>query len=116
MTEDLELKIESTWIENDNPSGFDRVIIVEFWTADILSSQTTDLSLTVGKGLRNRVIKKLHNDLGLVHNQDYIFGVYDNPKMSNGTWISKPIFSDQRVILRMRQEEHFAMFKLHYTS
>lgn len=113
MTDDLELRIETTWIE-ETGSDFDRVVIVEYFTSDSVGSDMNSLFKTVGKTLRTRISKKLKNDLGLVHKEDFIFGIYDNPEMENGKWLSAPIPSDSRSIIRLKKEEHYTMFKLHY--
>lgn len=113
MTDDLELRIETTWIE-ETGSAFDRVVIVEFYTSDCISSDTDSMFRTVGKTLRTRISKKLKDDLGLVHKKDFIFGIYDNPTMENGKWLAAPIPSGMRSIIRLKDEEHYTMFKLHY--
>lgn len=117
MTDDLEIRIETTWIE-DTGSAFDRVVIVEFYTSDCISNDTEAMFRTAGKTLRTRISKKLKNDLGLLHKKDFIFGIYDNPKMQNGKWLSAsswtPHPNGMRSIIRLKNEEHYTMFKLHY--
>lgn len=113
IIDDLELKIETTWLE-ETGSEFHRVIIVEYFCSDCIQSSSGAMTRTIGQQLRDRIMRKLTDDLGLMHNVDYIFGLYDNPVMKNGVWITKPSHDDMRFILRLRDEEHYTMFKMHY--
>lgn len=107
--EDIEIKIESTWIEQGT-SGFDRVVVIEYMCPEVIRG---DRSPIAGDELRNTIELKLHSDLGLVHEQDYIFAFYDAPVIKDGKWLRPPA-PERRAILRIKDEEHFAMFKLHY--
>lgn len=115
INDDLKLSLESTWIES-NGSGYDRVVVLNFFTVDCLSSSPENVLKAVGPALRERVISKLDREIGLVHEADYIFGVYDSPKMRNGRWAPGPIPSDMRTIIRLRDEENFTMLKMHYSN
>lgn len=87
---------------------------MEFFCSDVLSSRSEDMFKTVGQPLRDRISAKLQEELGLEHEVDYVFGVYDNPQMKGGKWIHALVTGDLRTIIRLRDEEHYAMFKLHY--
>jgi hypothetical protein len=112
--DDLTLSIQATWLES-NGCGFDRVVILDFFCSDCLMSDDRAFN-TVGQSLRDRIEAKLERDLGLVHRRDYIFGIYDNPVMKDGVWVIRPIPGDMRTIVRIKDEEHFVMFKMHYSD
>lgn len=116
MTEtidDLELVLDSTWIESGD-TGFDRVAVLDFSTRDCFSSESETLMRTVGKQLRDRIMRKLENELGLKHGIDYVFAIYDEPYMRDGRWIVAPVYNAMQTVIRIKEEEHFTMFKLHY--
>ena len=113
VTDDLELSIETTWIE-ENSSGYNQVVVLAFFSADCLSSRGEDMMKTVGQKLRARLEEKLRRDLGLEHERDYIFGTYENPEMLFGKWITAPKNDSSHVMLKLKEEEHFTMLKLHY--
>ena len=113
MSDDLKLSLESTWIESGSASPYPRVVVLGFFTVDCMDSGSGVLR-TVGQPLRDRVVKKLQADIGLIHGDDYVFGVYDNPKLSDGRWQPAPVFGGQRTIIRLLKEEHFTMLKMHY--
>ena len=115
MKDDLELQLETTWIEN-TATGYDRVVVLNYFTRDIFSSDPTVMLQTVGQLFRNRIADKLQQDIGLAHDEDFIFAYYDQPEMDDGYWLSKPKTADNRIIIRIRDEEHFAMFKMHYSN
>ena len=92
------------------------MVILNYFCTDCIMSDGESLFRTVGQTLRDRIEAKLSRDLGLVHRRDYIFGVYDNPVMKEGVWISRPIPGDMRTIVRLKEEEHFVMFKMHYSD
>lgn len=113
MTDDLELSIETTWIE-ETGTNFDRVVVLNFFTSDCLSSSGERMQRTVGQPLRDRVSAKIESEVGLIHLEDYIFHAYDDPVMRNGKWAPAPLTGDMRTVIRIKDEEHFTMFKLHY--
>ena len=113
MKDDLKLSIESTWIESGSGTDYDRVVVLDFFTIDCLESGYA-MMRTVGQAIRDRISNKLKEDIGLVHGEDFVFGVYDNPKMSHGKWQPAPVFGDQKTVIRLLKEEHFTMLKMHY--
>lgn len=112
--EGLSLSLDNTWIEEDE--DYPRLVTVSFWAPEILQSNTNALMSTMGSQLRTRVARKLESELGLVHKKDYIFTDYSEPRMQEGRWLTKPPPAPDffQFAIRMRQEEHFTMFKLHY--
>jgi len=112
--EKIDLKIESTWIEKSG-EGFDRVIVFEYFCSEMLSSSANDLFSTMGFVLRERIAEKLSTELGLTHRIDYIFSDYEGyPKFENNRWIHPPSSTDNRTKIRIKDEEHYTMLKLHY--
>lgn len=111
--DDIELWIETSWIEDDQ-TEFNRVVIMEFFCQDMIFSDSDSLSKTVGPTLRSRIDRKLEQEIGLKHEQDYIYANYDNPVMRDGKWIAAPMNGEHRIEIRFKEEEHFAMLKLHY--
>lgn len=77
-------------------------------------SDVDSLERTVGVKLRQRIGEKLRRELGLEHEHDYIFGSYDNPIIRDGKWITAPQQGESRTVIRLREDEHYTMFKLHY--
>jgi len=110
--DDLELWIDSTWVEGE--CDFGRVIVMGYMCSDMYQSDADSLERTVGPNLRRRIGEKLSTDLGIEHERDYIFGVYDNPVMRDGKWITAPQQGESRAIIRVKEDEHFTMLKLHY--
>ena len=111
-TDDLELVLDSTWVEEGEL--FDRVVVLDFFSRDCIDSSGDALMRTVGQTLRDRIIFKLENELGLKHGADYVFALYDNPYMIEGKWIVAPGHGAMKTVVRLKDEEHFTMFKLHY--
>lgn len=111
--DDISLKLETTWLE-ESGSRFNRVIVIEYWTSDLVKSTGDALIKTHGEPLRDRIKHKIKEDLDLDHETDYIFGVYDNPVMRDGVWTTPPLMNQNRIIIRLSKDEHFTMFKLHY--
>lgn len=112
--DDLTLSIQTTWLENHD-NGFNRVIVLEFFCSDCIMSGN-DVFRVVGQALRDRVSAKLERDLGLVHGRDFVFAIYDEPVMKDGVWTIRPIYSDMRTVIHLKEEEHFVMFKMHYSD
>jgi len=101
-TKDLDFKIETTWLEGDAyERGFPRVVVVEYFNWNIPAMYgSTALSPVMSSALAARIIEKIKEELGLRHKIDYTFGTN-----ANGTF---------RIVFRIKEEEHYAMFKLHY--
>lgn len=114
MTDDLQLNIETTWIE-ETGTNYNRVVVLTFFTSDCFSSDGDKMLRTVGEPLRERVSEKIEREVGLKHHEDYIFHAYDDTVMREGRWAPAPLVGDMRTVIRIREEEHFAMFKLHYS-
>jgi hypothetical protein len=112
-TQDLELEIENTWIE-ENSSGFDRVVAVSYFCPSILDGSVDELMETYGARFRARVSGKLLDEMGIEHGKDYLFGDYSITTIQDGTWLSKKPPTNFQFLLRFREEEHFVMFKIHY--
>ena len=93
---DTKLNIETTWLESGD-TQFHRVIVFD--------APTTIINATVL--LRDTVAHTLYADLGLYENADYVFDSIMN------TWFTNPT---TRATIRVKEEEHFVMLKLHYDS
>ncbi|GEM_PF-3890968 len=115
LNDDLELMMESTWLESTG-TGYDRVVVLNFFTSDLYDNSHDVMLRTMGTTLRKRVSDKLEEEIGIKHKEDYIFAIYDNPKMKDGSWMTSPVLGEQRTVIRIRDEEHFTMFKLHYNG
>jgi hypothetical protein len=114
LTDDLKLKIESTWIEKDF-DGFDRVIIFNVETNDFISP--VSLNKTSRDSIRARVEAKLTSEIGLVHGDDYVYDSYDAVATSDRiATMFTPEEKSTKVSLKIQTEEHFTMLKLHYAG
>jgi len=115
VTDDLELTIESTWVEEDT-LGYNRIIVLNFFTADLISYDLKEQMRAAGKLLRERIMQKLDREIGIKHECDYVFSEYDNPEIFGGKWVTPPAYGGTMTILKLRDEKHFALFKLYYSN
>jgi|TARA_R110000851_G_C12632237_1_gene517968 hypothetical protein len=106
--DDFELEIETTWAEKCD-LGFSRVVVL---IVNMPALNTTGLaSPTVQSAMHGKLIDKINADIGLICGTDYIFQENAISQIKNSTR-----FWDQRIVIRLQQEEHFAMLKLHYNG
>jgi hypothetical protein len=97
--EDFNFSLETTWLE-ESESEFPRVVVLKF----LVPKHSNPAEV------RSRIISTLAHDLGVVYEQDYSLEIslpYQMP------WI---VEVDHMCTLRFKEEEHFAMLKLHYAS
>lgn len=115
MTEPYKIHIEigSTWMESSGE--YPRSVGLAMLFEREMPDDVRGMKMTYGSDLRDELIKKFKDELGIVHLKDYIFSNYDyDPVLKNGVWHPAP--PNQKVIIKMRDEEHYAMFKLHYSG
>lgn len=87
------MKILTTWLESD-VTDFHRVVVL-----DVVGGITA-VAGDIMSGI-------LFDDLGLQEHTDYIFDSTVNSRVSA---------HDNRIVIRVKEEEHFIMLKLHYDS
>jgi len=104
LIDDLQLTIETTWLEQSD-SKYNRVVVLNY-TSSAHDPQRLNLA-----GL---VREKLEYDIGIKHQIDYVFS-----HMARGHTryiLGMAIAEDQRVVIRLKDEEHFVILKLHYAT
>ena len=95
----IDIKIVNTWLENG--TEFPRIVGLEVYTDKIVLGEPVTIYNAFG-GLRVRIINKLMREMGMIHEKDYIFMSQDNPNTD--------------LMIKIKSEEHYIMFKLHYGS
>lgn len=88
------LRIQTTWLEN-HVSAFNRVVVFDF---DPLQDSIP----------YDYIAGMLHDDLGLNETIDYVFDPFERTREYS------PPSTDGRVTIRVKEEEHFIMLRLHY--
>jgi hypothetical protein len=114
--DDLELEIETTWVENCG-HAFERVVVLILSSLDVNDTNRTiydaDLCKQAHKRMQEKLIDKIDADIGLVHGTDYIFQENVSATLKPMTL---PYKWGKRIVIRLQQEEHFTMLKLHYNG
>lgn len=109
MISDLELQIQTTWIEC-NKTGYDRVVVLNLHNVAALGSDIDLLYNHADDHIKQQLSEKLKHDIGLELGGDFIFstqpGLVNSPKLTD----------NQRIVIRLQNEEHFTMLKLHYNG
>lgn len=106
MDNELDIKIVNTWV--DSESTFPIMIAIAI-SIDPTSSLITALSgsnaLSYGLQIRDTITKKLLDELNLAIDEDYVY--------STDVQYNRSLYS---LVIKMRKEEHYVMFKLHFNS
>jgi len=108
-----QINIESSWIDNSD-SIYPRVVTlsVEF---DLTFVYKTAFYETIGEYMRDHIQYILSDDLGIEIDTDYIFDYNHNLDMHDSKWKIRPD-SELQFMLKLRDEQHFTMMKLHYNN
>tara|TARA_R110000851_G_scaffold99038_3_gene213922 strand:- start:212 stop:562 length:351 start_codon:yes stop_codon:yes gene_type:complete len=109
--DNFELEIETTWMENCD-LGFDRVVVLV--VSGMSATDLTELlSSNFQQQMHKKSIDKITAEIGLMHGTDYIFQEHATLQTRN---LALALSLHQRIVIRLQQEEHFAMLKLHYNG
>jgi hypothetical protein len=102
MIDNVHLTLEMTWRENSE-TGYDRVAIMG------LRAMGDSISK-----IREHIIDKIKQEIGLVYDTDFILHDISDPPAY--VLSPHPIYINQKITLRLKEEEHFTMLKLHYDA
>lgn len=101
--------METTWLESSD-TGYDRVIVLNF-VVDYDAFNYPPWDTITNQELRNKIAEKLEDEMGLLQQTDYVFTEFKDTSQRHtpAFWSDNP-----RIVIRLKDEEHFTMFKLHY--